>query len=589
MLDTVRKNPLGKGQNGSVVAQNGTLNPRLLVLQARRVFVTTLLYAALLSACISLLQLTMPLFMMQVYDRVLNSQSIDSLTALTVLAIGALLVYGVLEFIRALSFQAMGSAVTRRLNLPLLTAAVQASVDRGVSRATQSLRDLTELRGFLTSPAVSAPLDAAWSPIFLGALYLLHPALGVLGTISVALLLCCGVVTDLLTRQLMKEANQANIESVSKIGASLRHAEAIEAMGMLPALARRWRAAQMHALDLLETSGSRSRAMASITRALRYIIQVATLAAGALLVLKQEVSPGVMMASGILVGRLLQPFDSVIENWRQWVLAIASWRRIETALNEDLAVRQAMPTPHSDGDLVIDKLVYAAPGMDVPIIKGISFSLSPGEVLGLVGPSAAGKSTLARLLVGILKPTSGGIFLDGNNVFLWERSSFGRVTGYLPQSISLLEGTIRDNIARMDDSDPHRVLEAARQADVHDMIGRLPLGYDTPVGDGHLTLSGGQRQRIALARCLYGRPRLIVLDEPNANLDAVGERALIRAIEKARADGAIVVMIAHRPTIMEVADKLLILENGRITQFGPRTDVVASMTSGQSSREVVAS
>ncbi|MHA4733529.1 type I secretion system permease/ATPase [Ensifer adhaerens] len=578
---------ISKNQIGPKKAQNGANDPRLLILKARRVFVLALIYAALLSACIGILQLSTPLYMMQVHDRVLNSQSMDTLTMLSILVIGALVIYGVLEYIRALTFQAMGSAVVRWLNLPVLTAAVQAAADQGLTRATQSLRDLAELRSFLTTSAVSAPLDAAWSPIFLGVLFALHPMFGLLGAISIALLVCCGLLTDLLTRRLMKEANQANIEAVSKIGSSLRHAEAIEAMGMLPALARRWRTAQLHALDALETSGSRSKAMASITRSLRFMIQAAALATGSILVMKQEISPGAMMATTILVGRLLAPFDSMIENWRQWVLAIASWRRIETALNQDLAVRQTMPQPRTQGDLVVDKLVYAAPGLDVPIIKGVSFSLSPGEVLGIVGPSAAGKSTLARLLVGIQKPTTGGVFLDGNNVYLWERASFGQMTGYLPQSVSLLEGTIRDNISRMEEGEPQKVLEAARLADVHDMIGRLPLGYDTPVGDGHLTLSGGQRQRIALARCLYDHPRLIVLDEPNANLDAIGERALIRAIERARNDGAIVIMIAHRPTIMQAADKLLVLENGRITQFGPRTDVVASMTPGEPRREGV--
>jgi ATP-binding cassette subfamily C protein len=578
---------ISKNQIGPKKAQNGANDPRLLILKARRVFALALIYAAVLSACIGILQLSTPLYMMQVHDRVLNSQSMDTLTMLTILVIGALVIYGVLEYIRALTFQAMGSAVVRWLNLPVLTAAVQAAADQGLTRATQSLRDLAELRSFLTTSAVSAPLDAAWSPIFLGVLFALHPMFGLLGAISIALLVCCGLLTDLLTRRLMKEANQANIEAVSKIGSSLRHAEAIEAMGMLPALARRWRTAQLHALDALETSGSRSKAMASITRSLRFMIQAAALATGSILVMKQEISPGAMMATTILVGRLLAPFDSMIENWRQWVLAIASWRRIETALNQDLAVRQTMPQPRTQGDLVVDKLVYAAPGLDVPIIKGVSFSLSPGEVLGIVGPSAAGKSTLARLLVGIQKPTTGGVFLDGNNVYLWERASFGQMTGYLPQSVSLLEGTIRDNISRMEEGEPQKVLEAARLADVHDMIGRLPLGYDTPVGDGHLTLSGGQRQRIALARCLYDRPRLIVLDEPNANLDAIGERALIRAIERARNDGAIVIMIAHRPTIMQAADKLLVLENGRITQFGPRTDVVASMTPGEPRREGV--
>lgn len=578
---------ISENQIGPKKAQNGANDPRLLILKARRVFVLALIYAALLSACIGILQLSTPLYMMQVHDRVLNSQSMDTLTMMTILVIGALVIYGVLEYIRALTFQAMGSAVVRWLNLPVLTAAVQAAADQGLTRATQSLRDLAELRSFLTTSAVSAPLDAAWSPIFLGVLFALHPMFGLLGAISIALLVCCGLLTDLLTRRLMKEANQANIEAVSRIGSSLRHAEAIEAMGMLPALARRWRTAQLHALDALETSGSRSKAMASITRSLRFMIQAAALATGSILVMKQEISPGAMMATTILVGRLLAPFDSMIENWRQWVLAIASWRRIETALNQDLAVRQTMPQPRTQGDLVVDKLVYAAPGLDVPIIKGVSFSLSPGEVLGIVGPSAAGKSTLARLLVGIQKPTTGGVFLDGNNVYLWERASFGQMTGYLPQSVSLLEGTIRDNISRMEEGEPQKVLEAARLADVHDMIGRLPLGYDTPVGDGHLTLSGGQRQRIALARCLYDHPRLIVLDEPNANLDAIGERALIRAIERARNDGAIVIMIAHRPTIMQAADKLLVLENGRITQFGPRTDVVASMTPGEPRREGV--
>ena len=584
MRDTTQKET---GSNHQILGGDIKSNPGLLILQAKRVFLRGLLYAAALSVCLNLLQLTMPLFMLQVHDRVLNSQSMDTLTMLTILAIGALVVLGILEFIRALSFQAVGGAMVRRLNMPVLAAAVQASVDQGLTRATQSLRDVAELRSFLTSSAVGAPLDAVWSPIFLGALFLLHPLFGLIGAVSAALLLCGGLLTDMLTRQLTKEANQTNVEAISKIGASLRHAEAIEAMGMLPALAHRWRGLQMQALAAFEASGVRNKAMSSITRSLRYSIQIATLAAGAYLVLEHEITPGAMMASSILVGRLLIPFDSLIENWRQWVLAIAGWRRIETMLKSELAVRQTMPTPHASGDIVVDKLVYAAPGVDVPIIKGISFSLSPGEVLGVIGPSAAGKSTLARLLVGILRPTSGGVFLDGNNTYLWERGSFGQVTGYLPQSVSLLEGTIRENIGRMADSDPYKVLEAARLADIHEMVGRLPLGYDTPVGDGHLTLSGGQRQRIALARCLYNRPRFIVLDEPNANLDAIGERALIRAIQHARDDGAIVIIIAHRPAIMQVADKLLVLENGRVTQFGPRTSVVPAPMAGERGVAVV--
>ena len=553
MSDTRQNNANGKSNVGKNATTHTVPAPRTLILRARRVFLSGLLYAVLLSACINLLQLTVPLYMLQVHDRVLNSRSTDTLVMLSILAAGALIVFGILEFIRAMSFQAMGSALVRRLNLPILTAAVQASVDQGLPKATQALRDLTELRTFLTSSAVSAPLDAAWSPIFLTVLFLLHPVFGIIGVVSVIVLVACGVITDILTRSLVKDANQANIEAVSKIGSTLRHAEVIEAMGMLPALARRWRTAQMSALDLMDAGGARSRAMGTIARTLRFMIQIGALGAGTLLAMQQEITAGAMIATTIIVGRLLAPFDHVVETWRQWVNAIGNWQRIQALLAQNLAVRQTMPTPRPHGDLIIDKLVYAAPGVEMPIIKGISFSLSPGEVLGIVGPSAAGKSTLARLMIGIVKPTSGGVFLDGNNVYLWERSSFGEIAGYLPQSVALLDGTIKDNIARMGESDPHRVLEAARLADVHEMVGRLPLGYDTPVGDGRLTLSGGQRQRIGLARCLYNRPRLIVLDEPNANLE-------------------------HRPTIMQVADKLLVLENGRITQFGPRTDVVASIT-----------
>jgi ATP-binding cassette subfamily C protein len=260
---------------------------------------------------------------------------------------------------------------------------------------------------------------------------------------------------------------------------------------------------------------------------------------------------------------------------------MSAWNNVCDLLENQTPKRETKPTPRTQGDLTVDRLVYAPPGSDVPVLKGLSFGLSPGEVLGVVGPSAAGKSTLARLLIGVTKPTTGGIYLDGNNVYLWERSSFGDMVGYLPQSVSLLDGTIRDNISRMRNADPRLVLDAARLADVHDMIGRLPLGYDTYLGEGGYTLSGGQKQRIGLARALYGRPRLIVLDEPNANLDADGERALIHAIETMRADGAIVILIAHRPSIMQVADKLMVLQDGKIVQFGPRTSVVGAITPGE--------
>lgn len=549
--------------------------------QGRRAFVTGVVYAAALSAVINVLQLTVPLFMLQVHDRVVNSQSTDTLIMLIIVSGLGLTIYCILDYVRALTYQVMASKLIRKLNLPVLEAAISASVTKGISKSGQAIRDLNDIRTFIVGSAISVPLEAFWAPIFLAVLFALHWLYGLVALISAVIIIALSLLSDFLTRRAMKRANESSLQSLGEISGTLRHAEAIEAMGMLPALSERWRHSQLHTQDLLDVMTRRSRAMASVTRTCRYAMQIAVLSVGAILVIRQEVSPGSMVASSIIMGRMLLPFDSMVDGWRQWVLAIAAWKNVSDLIENQAPKRETKPTPRTQGELTVDRLVYAPPGFDVPVLKGLSFTLSPGEVLGIVGPSAAGKSTLARALIGVTKPTSGGVYLDGNNVYLWERSSFGDMVGYLPQSVSLLDGTIRDNIARMRDSDPRLVLEAARLADVHEMIGRLPLGYDTPLGDGGYTLSGGQRQRIGLARAIYGRPRLIVLDEPNSNLDTDGERALVRTIEALRADGAIIILIAHRPSVMQAADKLMVLQEGRISQFGPRTSVVSAITPGE--------
>ena len=551
--------------------------------QGRKAFVSGLTYAAILSAVINVLQLTVPLFMLQVHDRVVNSQSTDTLIMLIVVAAVALATYCALDYVRALTYQVMASKLVRKLNLPVLQAAVSASVTKSVSQSSQAIRDLNDIRSFVVGNAISVPLEALWAPIFLGVLFALHWLYGLVALISATIILSFSLLSDFLTRRATKRANESALQNIGEISGSLRHAEAIEAMGMLPALASRWRRNQLHTQDLLDVTTRRSRALASVTRTCRYLMQIAVLSIGAILVINQEVSAGSMVASSIIMGRMLLPFDSMVDGWRQWVIAAAAWKNVQDLLENQAPKRETKPTPRTQGDLKVDRLVFAPPGSDVPVLKGVSFQLSPGEVLGIVGPSAAGKSTLARTLIGVTKPTTGGVYLDGNNVYLWERGSFGDMVGYLPQSVSLLDGTIRDNIARMRDADPRLVLEAARLADVHDMIGRLPLGYDTRLGDGGYLLSGGQRQRIGLARAIYGRPRLIVLDEPNANLDTDGERALIRAIEALRADGAIIVLIAHRPSIMQAADKIMVLQEGKISQFGPRSAIAGMIAPGEKS------
>jgi len=557
---------------------SGAIDPFRLVREARITFATGLAAAGLLSGFITLLQMVVPLFMLQVHDRVLNSQSLDTLTMLVIIACGGLALFAILEFIRSQIFQVMGSELVRRLNLTAIEAGVKSSLEKGGSMASEVLRDLNDLRTFITSNAISAPLEAMWVPLFLLVLFALHPLFGLLAVISAVILIGLNLLSDMLTRPLLKEANTANLQNVATIASTLRHAETIEAMGLMPALTRRWRKGQLHATELMAMGSRRGKAIHALTRSMRFGMQVAVLALGADLVIKGEITAGTMIAASILTGRLLTPFDNMTENWRQWVFALTAWNRVRDVLENHSSLRQTVPTPPSQGALKVDKLVYAPPNAPVPVIKGISFTLEPGDVLGIVGPSAAGKSTLARLLVGVLQPTTGGVFLDGHNVYLWERASFGAMVGYLAQSVSLLDGTVRDNISRMYDADPQMVIDAARSAGVHEMIGRMPLGYDTPVGDNRYTLSGGQKQRVALARALFGQPRLLVLDEPNANLDTEGEVALLRAVAQAKADNAIVIMIAHRPAIMEAADKILVLEDGRIGQFGDRTDVVSNIT-----------
>ncbi|WP_082609783.1 type I secretion system permease/ATPase [Bosea sp. Root381] len=551
-----------------------------LIRSLQRSFIGGLSYAALLSFCVNILLLTVPLFMLQVQDRVIVSRSYDTLTMLLVIAVGALAVYGVIEFIRSLTFQTMASIFARRLNLPALQAAVTNSLEQGSGQATQAIRDLNDIRYFIASSAIATPLEAAWSPIFLAVLFAFHPVYGLVGIVSLVILIVLGVIADVLTRRVLKEANEEGAASINEVGASLRHAETIEAMGMLPALATRWRAQQLAMIEHLDLGTRRGKFIAALTRSSRMTMQLAIYATGAVLIIQNEVSHGTLIAASILLGRLLAPFDSMITDWRQWILAAQAWKRVRDLLQSRASQRQTVPTPRTQGELVIDRAVFAPQGAEQTVIKSISFNLSPGEVLGVVGPSGAGKSTLARLLVGVLKPNVGGIYLDGHNVYLWERSSFGEMVGYLPQSVSLLNGTIAENIARMRQPDPVAILEAARLAGVHELIGRLPLGYDTNVADSDFKLSGGQRQRIGLARALYGSPRLIVLDEPNANLDAEGEQSLIRAINAARATGAIVVLIAHRPSVMQVVDKILVLREGRISQFGPRSAIAGMITPG---------
>lgn len=540
--------------------------------------VGALLLAAAVGLFISLLQLVMPLYMLQVYNRVLAGRSLDTLLMLTLIAFGALIFLAMFDYIRARIFMIIGERIARRLGAITLQATVRESLRLQSAAGGGGMRDLQELRQFVTSGAATVPFDLLMTPLFVTVLFIMHPAFGGVAIFAVVVLAGFGIIMDLLVRRPAALANEAAVASYADVTAAIRRAEILESMGMLPAIARRWRHGQNRALRLLGAGNSGAKALGAIARSVRMALQITMLATGAVLVINQQASAGSIMATTMIMGRLLLPFEQLIDGWRQWAHAGGALKRLRSLLSEHLHDRSLVPVKAVQSSLRIDHVGFVPIGSDRPILKGVDFSLEAGQILGIIGPSGAGKSTLARLMVGLWRPTTGGIYLDGHDVYTWERESFGSQVGYLPQDPALLNGTIRENIARFTEADAADVIAAAKRAGVHELIGRLPLGYETVVGDSGFVLSGGQRQRIALARALFGAPRLLVLDEPNSNMDGEGEQAFLHAVTSAKREGATVVIIAQRMSILSVADQLLVMRAGYVERIGTRGDVVKSLT-----------
>lgn len=533
--------------------------------------------ASMVGLFVNLLHLAMPLYTIQIYDRVISTRNMDTLIALTTIVGLLLLFQAALDYLRSRIFTVLASRVAARLGRPVMEAAVETTLRHGAAAAASAMRDLGELRSFIASGAIALPADLAVTPLFLAALYLLHPLYGTIGLVGALLLTATSIAVEALARRPAAQANAAAAAVQNETAAAIRHAEAIAAMGMLPAVATRWGAAQARALDGIEHGRGVAKALAAFAKMLRVALQIAVVCAGAVLVVRGEASPGTIIAAAVITARVLLPFEQLIEGWRQWLDAFGATARLRELLERGAAGRSRTPVEVATPALVADRLTYVPPGQDRPLLRNVSFRLDPGELVGVVGPSGAGKSTFARLVVGLWAPTQGGVYLDGQSTFAHERGSFGRAVGYLPQEPGLLDGKVRENIARFRDADMAEVVAAARLAGVHDMIGRLPQGYETRLLDGGARLSGGQRQRIALARALFGDPKLLVLDEPNSALDAEGEAALIAALEAARARGAAVLVVAQRMSILNRADRLIILKEGVVTQIGDRAEVLATL------------
>lgn len=548
-------------------------NADLLRVAIRR-SVPALAFAVVIGLFINTLQLIAPIYMLQVYDRVMTSRSTDTLFFLTLLAAAGYAFLCVLTYIRSRVFMVIGEQLARRLNGQVLQAAVSDFLRTQSPHAVNAMRDLQELRQFVTGGPIALPVDAAFAPLFICILALVHPAFAVVAVLAVIFMVILSVATELVARAPSVKANELALKSHAEVSAAIRNAEVIESMGMLEQIADRWRKGQNRALALVGAGNSGASGIGAIASSFRLCVQTCIVTTGAVLFINHETTGGSLLAVTMLVSRLLQPFEHLIDGWRQWSSAGSSFSRLKALFDSFASARSPVPLEASQGALVIDGVTYVPPGGDKAILKGIRFSVNPGEVIGIVGPSGSGKSTLARLLVGVCAPSYGGVYLDGHSVSTWERQSFGRQIGYLPQNAVLLDGTVRENIARFREADPVEVVAAAKKAQVHEIIGRLPLGYETPVGESGFALSGGQRQRIALARALFGNPKLLVLDEPNSNVDSEGERALVQAILDARQTGVSVVLIAHRMSVMSVADRLLVLREGAVERIGSLDEVM---------------
>lgn len=544
------------------------------------------LSVGLFSFFVNALMLVPSFYMLQVYGRVVTSGSISTLVMLTLIMTVLMVTMGSLEWTRSRIMVRVSTKLDVMLSRQVYRASFKRALDSGgMDASAQPLNDLTGLRQFLTGNGLFAFFDAPWLPIYIGVMFLFHPWFGWVAIGSAIVLLILAFFNEKMTGGPLAEANKQNIAASLYTTKNLRNAEVIESMGMLNTLMSRWALRQKNVLLHQSIASDKGGTISSISKTFRLLVQSLILGLGAYLAVKQEISPGLMIAGSILLGRALAPIDLIIGSWKGFISARAQYARLNEILDKQMEEPQRMPLPAPQGHILVENLIVNAPGSKSPIIKNIGFSVPAGCVVGIIGPSASGKSTLARALLGVWTPQHGVVRLDGADINNWDKDELGPHVGYLPQDIELFEGSISENIARFGTVNAEQVVAAAKTAGVHEMILQLPEGYDTVIGSDGVNLSGGQRQRVGLARAIYGLPRFIVLDEPNSNLDEVGERALALAIQQIKATGATIFIITHRTSILNQLDRLLVMQNGGISAYGPREQVMAELNAQQAAAQ----
>jgi len=534
----------------------------------------------------NLLLLVSSLYMLQVFNRVLSSGSVDTLLWLTAAAVFAIVVYGVLELARRRLLSRTAAWLDHELAGPIIRRGVEARLTGARSEA--GLADLQEMRSFLAGDAILAFLDAPWMPVFIAVIWLMHPLLGWLALAGAIVLLIVAVANDLLTRTLLQQSRAGLRRNQRGARDYVDNAETVRALGMLGPLLERWQDVRRRLREDTERASAVTSALTYLTKSIRLALQILVLGMGAWLVLRGELTGGGMIAAALILSRALSPVERALGAWRSYLSARAARANLAKLFRAMRAGTTSLSLPRPTGRLLIENLQFQPSECSKPIIKKVDLAVEPGQTCGIIGPSGSGKSTLCRLVVGAWQPTAGHVRLDGADVTSWDPDALGKHIGYLPQTVELFPGTVAQNIARMREADDAAVIEAAMLADVHDMILRLPDGYDTDVGTHGHRLSGGQKQRIALARALFGEPALIVLDEPNANLDGAGEQALHKALVELKCRQRTILIVAHHPSTLRTADKLLVLKEGRVAAFGERDGMLRALMQQSQQQRVVA-
>jgi PrtD family type I secretion system ABC transporter len=546
--------------------------------------------AAAFSFVANILYLALPLYTYQIYGGILTTQSIPSLLVLTGVTLFVFMVSGAIDDYRARILINYGVVLDQRVSGRIFSAIFDAAVRGDPNARSQALRDLDSFRQTLTGVAAAAFFDVPWIPVFLIVLFAIDPLVGVVTTAGAIVLLVLALTQERVLRPTVREASDAALKSYAFTEAALRNGEVVRAMGMLPTLGAAWAGHRSVTIERGASAAEQSNMFTDIIKAVRMGIQVLIIAIGAYLIIKGKIHSGMLFANMILASRALQPIEKIVGSWEPLNNMARAHGRLMVLLSRAEPPPAATTLPRPAGRLHCESVNFAPVGSTKLVLGNINFALESGETLGIIGPSGAGKSTLARLLMGIWRPNNGVVRLDGADVFSWDRADFGRHAGYLPQDTELFAGTVRHNIARFrPDVSDEEVVRAAQLAGAHELILRMPKGYDTDVGEGGHTLSAGQRQRVGLARAVLSNPAFVVLDEPNASLDAEGEDALLQALESMKANGATVVIISHKPSILRTADKMLVLREGRVEMFGPRDQVMARLTKPAEVRAVEAS